>query len=80
LVSAGFRTSHDLPAGMTLALWVDNLSIDLDNVPEQRPQVLLLSSGETTDFRVVFNLVESDLAGYWVASDLTGQLSLGSGQ
>lgn len=80
LAHSGFRTSHDLPAGITLALWVDNLSIDLSKAREQQPQVMLLSSGETSDFRVVFNLLESDLAGYWVASDVTGQLSLGSGQ
>lgn len=80
LVNSGFRADHDLPVGMTLALWVDNLSIDLDKVSEQRPQVLLLSSGETTDFRVVFNLLESGLAGYWVAGDVTGRLSMGSGQ
>jgi general secretion pathway protein H len=80
LVNSGFRTRHDLPAGMTLALWVDNLSIDLDKAPEQQPHVMLLSSGESTDFRVVFNIVENDIAGYWVASDLTGQLSMGAGQ
>lgn len=80
LVSPGFRANHALPAGMQLTLWVDNLNTDLDKARDQRPQVLLLSSGETTDFRVVFNLVDTDLGGYWVASDLTGQLSIGSGQ
>jgi hypothetical protein len=65
---------------MQLSLWVDNLNTDLDKARDRRPQVLLLSSGETTDFRVVFNLAESDLADYWIASDLTGQLSIGSGQ
>jgi general secretion pathway protein H len=80
LVNSGFRTSHELPAGMTLALWVDNIGTEFDKGGDERPQVMLLSSGETTDFRVVFNLAESDLAGYWVASDLTGQLSIGAGQ
>lgn len=73
-----FKQTHELPPGISLALWVDNRSLDLDEVPAQLPQVVLLSSGETTEFRVAFNAADSAVAQQWLACDLTGKLKLES--
>jgi general secretion pathway protein H len=71
---SGLRQSHDLPADMRLQLWTEGRPVDFDKTPEGRPQLLLLSSGETTEFVALFRLEDSRHKGYRVIGDLTGQM------
>ena len=66
---------YELPPGFSLQLTVEGRSVDLSK-PSPLPQVLLLSSGETTEFSVTFNA--EYVRGYRVSGDLTGSLSLTS--
>lgn len=68
---------HQLPNEITLRLWVEDRSISLQN-PGRWPQVLLLPSGEATEFVVVFGFKEhqdSEMPRYRVASDAMGRLT-----
>ena len=68
---------YRLPAGLQLALWVEDRKIKLDD-KTSTPQVLLLSSGETTDFRVSFSSEDkSTIKPYNVSADATGTLHYG---
>ena len=69
---------HSLPEDMTLGLWVENRPVLLEK--SSFPQILLLNSGETTEFVVVFSLTEEsalDAPLYRVAADTMGRLTVG---
>lgn len=67
-------TRHELPHGFHVDLWVDGRPVDLGE-PSAEPQVLLLSSGESTDFRIV--LGAEYVRGYTVSGDPLGNLQFG---
>lgn len=69
---------HELPEDMALGLWVDNRPAPLEK--SSFPQILLLNSGEATEFVAVFGLAEDqslDAPLYRVASDAMGRLTVG---
>lgn len=69
---------HELPEDITLGLWVDNRPAPLEK--SSFPQVLLLNSGEATEFVAVFSLAEDQSLNaplYRVASDAMGRLTAG---
>ena len=69
---------RQLPEDLELRLWVDNRPVSLKR-PEF-PQVILLNSGEATDFVAVFGLADDpalDTPRYRVAGDAMGRLTLG---
>lgn len=78
IADSDYKQVHELPPGITLALRVDNRSLDLAKAPAQLPQVLLLSSGETTEFEVAFRSADSAVARQWLTCDLTGKLTVES--
>ena len=68
---------HELPADLTLGLWVENRTVDL-SAPAW-PQVLLQNSGEATEFVAVFGLADNqtpDPPRYRVAGDPLGRLTV----
>lgn len=72
-------THRTLPADLALNLWVDLRPAPLETAGF--PQVLLLNSGESTDFVVVFKLTEDQLPNapqYRVAGDALGRLTTGA--
>jgi general secretion pathway protein H len=72
-------TEYQLPPGFTLAVWVENRPVDFRDTSVNLPQVLLLSSGEATDFRVVFKAADSNVRNvqsYSLSGDSTGNLRL----
>ena len=74
--AAATLTRHALPEDITLSLWIEGQSVDLKTV-SSLPQVVLLSSGETTEFVAVLSLVDApalDAPLYRVASDTLGRL------
>jgi len=69
---------HQLPEDMVLGLWVEDRPVRLEKA--DFPQVLLLNSGETTEFAAVFRLADDpspDAPLYRVASDAMGRLTIG---
>ncbi len=69
---------HALPEDMTLSLWVDNRPAPLEKI--NFPQVLLLNSGEATEFVAVFGLADDpspNAPRYRVAGDAMGRLTAG---
>lgn len=69
---------HQLPEDITLGLWVEDRPVRLEK--SDFPQVLLLSSGEATEFIAVLSLAgETSLNAplYRVASDAMGRLTTG---
>lgn len=70
---------HKLPADITLGLWVEGRPAQLKSSGE--PQVVLLNSGEATEFVAVFSRVDErgpDAPLYRVAGDLLGRLTMGA--
>ena len=68
---------YTLPEEIILSLWVEDRAVDL-KVPNKLPQVLLLASGEITEFVAVFGLTEDfspDAPLYRVAGDALGRLT-----
>lgn len=66
---------YQLPAGLTLQLQVEGRPADLKKDQESlTPQVLLLSSGEATDFTLI--LSNDERQSYTLSGDLTGKLKL----
>ena len=69
-----------LPNGLALAVSVEGQSLDLGQSPVDRPQVLLLSSGELTEFTV--KIARADTAGFTteprqqLSGELTGRLTV----
>jgi general secretion pathway protein H len=77
--AAGTLTRHALPEDIVLGLWVEDRPVELKTTG-QLPQVLLLASGETTEFVAVLGFVDDrspDAPRYRVASDALGRLSSG---
>ncbi len=69
---------RQLPEDLTLSLWIENRPAPLEKV--SFPQVLLLNSGEATEFVVVFRFVDDqalDAPLYRVAGDAMGRLTVG---
>ena len=80
LVAATTLTQRELPEDIVLGLWIDDRSAEL-NSHEQQPQVVLLASGESTEFVVVFGFADDqklDAPLYRVASDALGHLTQGA--
>ena len=70
---------HALPEDITLSLWVEDRAVDL-KTPGKLPQVVLLASGETTEFVTVFGFADDrspDAPRYRVAGDALGRLTTG---
>lgn len=70
---------HALPEDMALGLWVDQRPAPLEKI--SFPQVLLLNSGEITDFVAVFRFVDDPSPNaplYRVAGDAVGRLTVGA--
>lgn len=69
---------HQLPEGILLGLWVEDRPVRLEK--SDFPQVLLLNSGEATEFIAVFSLADDPSLNaplYQVAGDAMGRLTLG---
>lgn len=69
---------HQLPEDVVLGLWVEDRPVRLEK--SDFPQVLLLNSGETTEFIAVFSLTDDpslDAPLYRVAGDAMGRLTIG---
>ncbi|MCC8998586.1 MAG: type II secretion system minor pseudopilin GspH [Candidatus Contendobacter sp.] len=78
-VAADTLIRHTLPEDVTLGLWVEGRPAELNASSE--PQVLLLNSGEATEFVAVFGLAGErglDAPLYRVAGDLLGRLTVGA--
>lgn len=70
---------HALPEDMALGLWVDQRPAPLEKI--SFPQVLLLNSGEVTDFVAVFRFIDDPAPNaplYRVAGDAVGRLTAGA--
>lgn len=71
---------HRLPDEIALGLWVEGRPAALKNAGKL-PQVLLLASGEATEFVAVFGLAEErgpDTPLHRVAGDALGRLTVGA--
>lgn len=72
---------YKLPEEIALGLWVEGRPVDLRAAAVQ-PQVVLLASGETTEFVTVFGLADEvnkpDAPLYRVAGDALGRLTVGA--
>lgn len=71
---------HRLPDEIVLGLWVEGRPAALKNAGKL-PQVLLLASGEATEFVAVFGLAEErgpDTPLHRVAGDALGRLTVGA--
>lgn len=68
-------SSHELPTGLALQLQVEGRPVDLKKGEDSlAPHVLLLSSGEATDFTLT--LSNDERQSYILSGDLTGKLEL----
>ena len=79
-IAADTLIQHRLPDEIALGLWVEGRPAALKNVGN-RPQVLLLASGEATEFVAVFGLADErgpDSPLYRVAGDALGRLTVGA--
>lgn len=70
---AGLQTKVELPAEFSLHLWVEGQPANLSD-PPPKPQVLLLSSGESTEFSAT--LSAEYVRGYSLSGDILGNLQL----
>ncbi len=52
--------AHDYPAGITGTLYIDGLAVKLPSQPPPKPQVWLLSSGETRPFELVLQAPDGE--------------------
>lgn len=67
--------SYELPSGLTLQLQVEGRPVNLKKDDDAAlPQVLLLSSGEATDFSLT--LISDDRQRFMLSGDLTGKFQL----
>ncbi|RKZ41828.1 MAG: type II secretion system protein GspH [Gammaproteobacteria bacterium] len=64
-----------LPPGIESELYLEGESIVLNNMEKNAPQLLLLSSGELTPFKVIFKY-ESEGLHYQLIGTATGKMSL----
>ncbi len=78
-VAADTLIRHELPEDIALSLWVEDQAVDLKTTGKL-PQVVLLNSGEITEFVAVFGLADDrcpDAPRYRVAGDALGRLTTG---
>ncbi|QQS53831.1 MAG: type II secretion system minor pseudopilin GspH [Candidatus Competibacteraceae bacterium] len=78
-VAATTLVQRELPEDIVLGLWVDDQPAALA-ATDQLPQVLLLASGEATEFVAVFGFADTqgaDVSLYRVAGDALGRLTAG---
>lgn len=75
---SSLQNAHQLPSGFNLKLWTEGQPVNLNATPDNLPQVLLLSSGEITEFSVAFRFSEEDNHEYRLSGDPTGHLNLES--
>ena len=76
--AANTLVQQTLPEDIALSLWVEGRAVDLKTTGKL-PQVLLLASGETTEFVAVFGLADDpspDAPRYRVAGDALGRLTM----
>ncbi len=76
--AANTLIQHTLPEDIALGLWVEDRAVDLKTTAKL-PQVLLLASGETTEFVAVFGFADDrapDAPRYRVAGDALGRLTM----
>ncbi|HRD65874.1 MAG TPA: type II secretion system minor pseudopilin GspH [Candidatus Competibacter sp.] len=67
---------HRLPEGIALGLWIEGRPAPLNS---RKPQVLLLASGEATEFVAAFGLADEQRPNaplYRVAGDALGRLTV----
>ena len=79
-VAATTLVQRELPEDIVLGLWVDDRPAKLD-ADGRQPQVLLLTSGEATEFVAVFGFADDqgvDAPLYRVAGDALGRLTAGA--
>ena len=79
-VAADTLIQHQLPEEIALGLWIEGRPAELQ-ASGQTPQVLLLASGETTEFVAVLGLADErgpDAPLYRVAGDALGRLTTGA--
>ncbi|MBL8250690.1 MAG: type II secretion system minor pseudopilin GspH [Candidatus Competibacter sp.] len=84
--AAGALVERQLPETMALSLWVEGRPVSLKQPAEREklaPQVVLLASGEATEFVAVFGLAderaqEPDAPRYRVTGDAMGRLTSGA--
>ncbi|MFO1371273.1 MAG: type II secretion system minor pseudopilin GspH [Candidatus Competibacteraceae bacterium] len=80
LTAAATLVRHELPKEIALGLWIEGQRIDLKAAPPL-PQILLLASGEVTEFVTTFSLADAqqyDTPLYQVAGDFQGRLTVGA--
>ena len=79
LTAANALIQRQLPAEIELKLWIEGRPVALQKAGGS-PQVLLLASGEATEFVAVFGLVDEpgpDPPLYRVSGDALGRLTVG---
>jgi general secretion pathway protein H len=77
-VAATTLVRRQLPEGLTLGLWIEGRPVAPDPESEQ-PQVLLLASGETTEFVAIFGFADDagpNAPRQRVAGDTLGRLTM----
>jgi len=77
-VAATTLVRRQLPEGLTLGLWIEGRPVVPDPENEQ-PQVLLLASGETTEFVAIFGFADDagpNAPRQRVAGDALGRLTV----
>jgi general secretion pathway protein H len=75
--SSTLLRQYQLPPGLMLKLWVENRRIRFADTPSAIPQLVLLSSGETTAFQIIFSIEDSTAHPYNVTGDVMGNLHYG---
>jgi type II secretion system protein H len=77
LTDSALLQDYQLPPGLQVKLWVENRLVDFAKVSTHLPQVLLLSSGEVTAFKVLFSFADGSAQNYQIVGDLTGHFHSG---
>lgn len=81
-VAATTLVRRQLPEGLTLGLWIEGRPVTPDSEnepPNEQPQVLLLASGEATEFVVIFGFADDagpNALRQRVAGDTLGRLTM----
>jgi general secretion pathway protein H len=74
---SALHQDYQLPPGLQLTLWVENRLVDFTKATTHLPQVLLLSNGEVTAFKLVFSFADGSAQDYQIVGDLTGHFHSG---
>lgn len=76
--AASSLIQHGLPEDIALSLWIEDRPVDFKTTG-QLPQVVLLASGEATEFVAVFGFADDhspNAPSYRVAGDALGRLTM----